>query len=77
MVQQQSSKKQTEEHHQATNQIGYSSIFEYDANKETDCGSRKIEKNKDQHEFEERSPFRLKSDHGVDDNAHNNWGYQP
>src|ERR1700733_9036168 len=76
MVQQPASKEQAEEHYQTTDQIGYSSIFEDDANEETDGSSRKIEKNKNQHEFEEGSPIRLESDHWIDDDTHDNGWYE-
>ena len=46
MVQQPASKEQAEEHYQTTDQVGYSSIFEDDANEETDGSSCKVEENK-------------------------------
>lgn len=70
MVQQKTREEQTEEHHQATDQVGNSSIPEHNADEQTDIGGRQVEQYQDQLESEELGPCRDQSGHGVDNDTH-------
>lgn len=70
MVQQQPGKQQTEQHHQAADEIGHTAVAADNSDEQTDVGRRQIEEHEDQQEPEEFWPRRDQSGHGIHNDAH-------
>ena len=70
VVEKQTGEQQTEQHHQASDQIGHSDIAEHDADKQADVGGREVKQDQHQDEPEELAPGRNQAGHRVHDHAH-------
>ena len=77
MVKKKSRKKQAEEHHETSNQVGHPTVPEDNPDEQADARSRQVEKNQDQNELKKLRPQGNQTSHRVDDNTHDDRRDQP